>query len=306
MKPKPCTINPSRGRTDRAQEEGSIVVTPGQRVRLILSLGVLNLVLATIALGIGGVELQQQAAATPGSDIAAIPTPTPAEAGPTDASGTPAPTAPSGQPPAEPSSGVGPSLASASPSTVPGQSASASAPRGVTCHGDGITRADPLAGRHTGPGSHRPGRPDTGGHGSPDARGDDGTHPTRHRGTDRTSDAAGHPGTDPTRHSQADPEADAKARGRNAEADAEARRDAEAEAAQGREGQDSVPGEGRRTARSQQGQRLRGPAMRQGQGQVRQRRDPRPAIARRDRCVHNPARAVAPPRPRALGSRPGP
>ena len=39
-------------------------MTAGQRVRLILSLGVLNLVLATIALGIGGVELQQRAAAS--------------------------------------------------------------------------------------------------------------------------------------------------------------------------------------------------------------------------------------------------
>ena len=38
-------------------------MTPGQRVRLILSLGVLNLVLATIALGIGGVELQHTVAA---------------------------------------------------------------------------------------------------------------------------------------------------------------------------------------------------------------------------------------------------
>ncbi len=49
-------------------------MTSSQRVRLILSLGVLNLVLATIALGIGGVELQQQAAASARpTAIAAIP-----------------------------------------------------------------------------------------------------------------------------------------------------------------------------------------------------------------------------------------
>ena len=48
-------------------------MSPGQRVRLILSLGVLNLVLATIALGIGGVELQQQAEASRRpADIAAV------------------------------------------------------------------------------------------------------------------------------------------------------------------------------------------------------------------------------------------
>ena len=208
MKPKPCTINPSRGRTDRAQEEGSIVVTPGQRVRLILSLGVLNLVLATIALGIGGVELQQQAAASQRpADIAAIPTPTPAEVGPTDAPVSTGPTSPSGQPPAEPSSGAGPSLASASPSTAPGASALASVRARVTCHGNGITRADLLAGRHPAPVPDRPGRPDAGGHRRPDTRGDDGTDPTRHRGTDRHARRRASPRHRPHAHSRADAQA---------------------------------------------------------------------------------------------------
>ena len=50
-------------------------MTTAQRARLILSLGVLNLVLATIAFGIGGVGLQQRNAASGQPPVAVVNTP---------------------------------------------------------------------------------------------------------------------------------------------------------------------------------------------------------------------------------------
>jgi hypothetical protein len=84
-----------------------------------LSLGVLNIVLATIALGIGGVELQQRATASGGpSQIAVIATPTPTAGSTPTAETTPSP--PVGEPSSQPSS-VTPSgsTPSAAPSTTP-------------------------------------------------------------------------------------------------------------------------------------------------------------------------------------------
>jgi hypothetical protein len=99
-------------------------VTTGQRARLILSFGVLNIVLATIALGIGGVELQQRAAASGGpSQIAVIATPTPS-AGSTPTAET-TPSTPAGEPSSQPQPSVtasttpSGSTATPSPSTTP-------------------------------------------------------------------------------------------------------------------------------------------------------------------------------------------
>ncbi|MBA2756169.1 MAG: hypothetical protein H0U37_01820, partial [Chloroflexi bacterium] len=52
-------------------------MTASQRIRLIVALGVVNLVLATAGLGIGGIAIQQQAArsAAPDGVIAEVPTP---------------------------------------------------------------------------------------------------------------------------------------------------------------------------------------------------------------------------------------
>ncbi len=52
-------------------------MTTAQRARLVLSLGVLNLVLATIAIGIGGVGLQQRAEGSGQPLVAVVTTPTP-------------------------------------------------------------------------------------------------------------------------------------------------------------------------------------------------------------------------------------
>ena len=71
-------------------------MTSAQRARLVLSLGITNLVLATIVLGAGGFELQQRSAAAP-PPIAVVPTPSPTTTagGPTEA---PTPSTPSGGP----------------------------------------------------------------------------------------------------------------------------------------------------------------------------------------------------------------
>lgn len=69
-------------------------MTSSQRARLILSFGVLNIVLATIALGIGGVELQQRAAASGGpSQIAVVPTASPTGGSAPSAAATESPSA---------------------------------------------------------------------------------------------------------------------------------------------------------------------------------------------------------------------
>jgi hypothetical protein len=100
-------------------------VTSSQRARLILSLGVLNIVLATIALGIGGVELQQRASARGGpSQIAVVTTPSPTGSGaPTagTAQSPPAGESPSGPAPTPTPSGPAPSpTPSGTPSANPG------------------------------------------------------------------------------------------------------------------------------------------------------------------------------------------
>lgn len=82
-------------------------MTTSQRARLILSLGVLNIVLATIALGIGGFELQQRASASGGpSQIAVVPTASPTGASTPSAETTQSPSTgetPSQEPPVTPS-----------------------------------------------------------------------------------------------------------------------------------------------------------------------------------------------------------
>src|SRR5919108_3502555 len=92
--PRPCTIRPPRARPDRADRSARIVVTASQRARLVLSLGVLNIVLATIALSVGGVELQQRASASGGpSQVAIVPTPAPTSGAQATSSATAVPTA---------------------------------------------------------------------------------------------------------------------------------------------------------------------------------------------------------------------
>jgi hypothetical protein len=80
-------------------------VTNAQRARIILSLGVLNLVLATIALAVGGVSLQQRST-TSQPPVAVVTSPTP---GPTPDAGPGSSAEPTTEPP-------GPSLA---PTPVP-------------------------------------------------------------------------------------------------------------------------------------------------------------------------------------------
>jgi hypothetical protein len=96
-------------------------VTTSQRARLILSFGVLNIVLATIALGIGGVELQQRARASGGpSQIAVVPIASPTGAGTPSAETTQSP-------PAGETSSQAPSVAPSGPAQTPTPSVTPSA-----------------------------------------------------------------------------------------------------------------------------------------------------------------------------------
>jgi hypothetical protein len=118
-----------RTRPDRVNRSARIDVTTAQRARLILSLGVLNLVLATIALGVGGVGLQQRSEGPARPPVAVVTNPTPTTPGvapgrsSAPSPGTAGPTAapsPGTLSPAPTTSPV-PTIAtgSASPGTVP-------------------------------------------------------------------------------------------------------------------------------------------------------------------------------------------
>jgi hypothetical protein len=111
-------------------------VTASQRTRLILSLGVLNLFLASIALGIGGVELQQRAEASAGPVAQVPPTPTSTLA-PTTAPETQGPASPSPASPSEAPPTASPPEASAAPSIEPSPSASPSPVIGSPSPGSG-------------------------------------------------------------------------------------------------------------------------------------------------------------------------
>ena len=73
-------------------------MTTAQRARLVLSLGVLNLVLATIAIGIGGVGLQQRSEGSGPGPVAVVTTPAPGSTSVATPSEGPGTTGGSGQP----------------------------------------------------------------------------------------------------------------------------------------------------------------------------------------------------------------
>ena len=107
-----------------------------------------------------------------------------------------------------------------------------------------------------------------------------------------------HPGTDAARHAQADTQAGG---GHPQTQSAEGHRSRPR-----RQGQGALPG-GRSAVRPATTRAPLGrPALHRRQGQDRQRGDLRAAAAGRQRRLGDASGAVAPPTPRALGSRPGP
>ena len=100
-------------------------MTSAQRARLIVSLGIVNFVLASIVLGAGGFELQQRSAGSP-PPVAVVPTPTPttSTSGPTGAptptpTGTATPPGASATPTPAPSVSPTPLIPGATPTLAP-------------------------------------------------------------------------------------------------------------------------------------------------------------------------------------------
>ena len=251
-------------------------MTTAQRARLILSLGVLNLVLATIAFGIGGVGLQQRNAASGQPPVAVVNTPSPSAA-PTGTE----PTGSSSQAP-EPAPSVTPPSPIASPSLpIASPSGPLASPSPWTVHEPGVGTARRGAGLHADTHRHAAachatdlaadGRPDHGAHVrthlGADGRSDECTDgaadvsrdPEADIGADRSADIGADRSADIGADRSADPTPDAEGDTRTCRSDRKARRR--------RQGPAALPDEGRPAARSQQDRR---PAqvLRQGQGKA--------------------------------------
>ncbi len=234
-------------------------MTTAQRARLILSLGVLNLVLATIALGIGGVGLQQRNAASGQPPVAVVnnpsPSPAPTVTGPTGSSSQPSqPTAIRGA--VEPARDAvrgdriairAARVADRRPDGRPGVGTSG---RGAGLHPDAHAAAGYAAHHST------DGRPDRGADGGPHERPD--SRPDEC--ADSPPDVCRDPEADTEADRSPDPTPDAAGDTRTRRADREARRR--------RQGTAALPVEGRPAAGSHQDQR---PAqvVWQGQGQAK-------------------------------------